>query len=286
MKPIPLLDYVGSPILCGLFALLLFLQWKCPLRRRHFSAAARLVRNFVMSVPAFVVLRLALVPIPFAHTFWAQRNGIGLLNWIRLPSFLAAIVAFLLMDWAYYWWHYATHRLPILWRFHNVHHTDLDLDVSTAARFHFGEILLSIPFRLLVVVLLGIPPLVYLVFEIAFESASVFHHSNWRLSLGLERLLNHVIVTPRMHGIHHSIVERETDSNWGTIFCWWDKLHRSLRRDIPQAEITIGVAAFREEEELTVGKLLSLPFREQRPWRLPTGEVPEREPRPAEKLQP
>jgi len=117
-----------------------------------------------------------------------------------------------------------------------------------------------------VVVLLGILPLVYLVFEIVFESASVFHHSNWRLSLGLERVLNHVIVTPRMHGIHHSIVERETDSNWGTIFCWWDKIHRSLRRDIPQAEITIGVAAFRDEDELTVGKLLSLPFKEQRPW--------------------
>jgi sterol desaturase/sphingolipid hydroxylase (fatty acid hydroxylase superfamily) len=114
----------------------------------------------------------------------------------------------------------------------------------------------------------------------------VFHHSNWRLSLGLERVLNHVIVTPRMHGIHHSIVERETDSNWGTIFCWWDKIHRSLRRDIPQAEITIGVAAFRDEEELTVGKLLSLPFKEQRPWKLPTGEIPERTPQPATELQP
>jgi sterol desaturase/sphingolipid hydroxylase (fatty acid hydroxylase superfamily) len=89
-----------------------------------------------------------------------------------------------------------------------------------------------------------------------------------------------------MHGIHHSIVERETDSNWGTIFCWWDKLHRSLRRDIPQAEITIGVAAFRDEHELTVGKLLTLPFKEQRPWKLPTGEIPEREPRPATELEP
>jgi sterol desaturase/sphingolipid hydroxylase (fatty acid hydroxylase superfamily) len=286
MKPIPLLDHVGSPIFCLLFALLFFLQWKYPLRRRHFSILRRLLRNFVMSVPAFVLLRLALIPIPLAHTFWAQRNGIGLLNWIKLPPPVAAIVAFLLMDWAYYWWHWANHRIPFFWRFHNVHHTDLDLDISTAARFHFGEILFSIPFRLLVVVLFGIPPLVYLIFEIVFESASLFHHSNWRLSLGLERILNYVLVTPRMHGIHHSIVERETDSNWGTIFCWWDKLHRSLRRDIPQAEITIGVAAFRDEEELTVGKLLSLPFREQRPWRLPTGEVPDRAPRASSELEP
>jgi sterol desaturase/sphingolipid hydroxylase (fatty acid hydroxylase superfamily) len=286
MKPIPLLDYFGSPIFLTLFALLLLLQWKWPLRLAHFSVLKRLVRNFVMSVPAFGLLRLLLIPIPLAHTYWARENGIGLLNWITLPPYVTAIAAFLLMDWAYYWWHWAMHRIPFFWRFHNVHHTDLDLDVTTAARFHFGEILLSIPFRLLLVVLLGVPPVVYLVFEIAFESASIFHHSNWRLSLGLERILNHVIVTPRMHGIHHSIVERETDSNWGTIFCWWDKIHRSLRRDIPQAEITIGVAAFRDEEELTLGKLLTLPFQKQRPWKLPTGEVPEREPQPAKELQP
>jgi sterol desaturase/sphingolipid hydroxylase (fatty acid hydroxylase superfamily) len=286
MRPIPLLDYVGSPIFVTLFSLLLFIQWKWPLRRAHFSMLRRLLRNFVFSFPAFVVLRLALIPIPLALAYWAQGHGVGLLNWLRLPGIAAAVLAFLAMDWAYYWWHWANHRLPFFWRFHNVHHTDLDLDVTTAARFHFGEIFLSIPFRVGVVLLLGVSPVVYLVFEIVFESATMFHHSNWRLSLGLERVLNHVIVTPRMHGIHHSIVERETDSNWGTIFCWWDKIHRSLRRDIAQAEITIGVAAFRDEDELTVGKLLTLPFKGQRPWRLPTGEIPEREPRPAGKLQP
>ena len=285
MRPIPLLDYVGTPILWGLFALLLLLQRKWPLRPAHFSVLKRLVRNFAMSVPAFVFLRLLLIPIPLALTFWARENGFGLVNWIKPPPLIAAIIAFLLMDWAYYWWHWAMHWVPFFWRFHNVHHTDLDLDVTTAARFHFGEILLSIPFRLLVVFLVGIPPLVYLVFEIVFESASTFHHSNWKLSLGLERILNHVIVTPRMHGIHHSIIERETDSNWGTIFCWWDKIHRSLRRDIPQAEITIGVAAFRDEHELTVGKLLTLPFRKQRAWKLPNGETPQREPRAEKELQ-
>ena len=286
MKPIPLLDYLGSPIFVAIFALLLFLQWKWPLRRAHFSVLRRLARNLLMSVPAWGLLRLLLIPIPLAHTFWARENGIGLLNWIKLPPVIAAIVAFLLMDWAYYWWHWAMHRIPFFWRFHNVHHTDLDLDLTTAARFHFGEIILSVPYRLLLVVLLGVPPFIYLVFEIVFESATMFHHSNWRLSLGLERILNYVIVTPRMHGIHHSIVERETDSNWGTIFCWWDKIHRSLRRDISQAEITIGVAAFRDEHELTVGRLLALPFMKQRPWRLPNGEIPEREPRPASELQP
>ena len=286
MKPIPLLDYVGSPIFVFLFSFLLFLQWKYPLRRRHFSVLRRLVRNYVFSLPAFVLLRLTLIPIPLAISIWADRAQFGLFHWIPLPGIVVGVASFLLMDWAYYWWHYAMHRIPLFWRFHNVHHTDLDLDVTTAARFHFGEIVFSIPFRILVVLLFGIQPLVYLAFEIVFESASLFHHSNWRLSLGVERFLNHIIVTPRMHGIHHSIVERETDSNWGTIFCWWDKIHRSLRRDIRQDELTIGVAAFRDEEELTVGKLLALPFKEQRPWKLPTGEVPEREPRPVKELQP
>jgi sterol desaturase/sphingolipid hydroxylase (fatty acid hydroxylase superfamily) len=93
-----------------------------------------------------------------------------------------------------------------------------------------------------------------------------------------------ILVTPRMHGIHHSIVQRETNSNWGTIFCWWDKLHGTLRRDVPQDAITIGVAAYREEHELTLGKLFALPFRGQRDWRLPNGEIPEREPHTADGL--
>jgi sterol desaturase/sphingolipid hydroxylase (fatty acid hydroxylase superfamily) len=114
--------------------------------------------------------------------------------------------------------------------------------------------------------------------------ATPFHHSNWRLPIKLERLLNLIIVTPRMHGIHDSIVRRETNSNWGTIFCWWYKLHRTLRRDVAQDAITIGVAPYREELELTLGKLFSLPFQDQRPWRLPNGEMPERTPQPADEL--
>ncbi|PYJ95520.1 MAG: hypothetical protein DME62_00235 [Verrucomicrobia bacterium] len=188
------------------------------------------------------------------------------------------------MDYAYWWWHWANHMVPLFWRFHNVHHTDLDLDVSTAARFHFGEMIFSVAFLSVAVTVFGIAPIMLLIFFITFEAATLFHHCNWRLAIGLERVLNLIIVTPRMHGIHHSIVQRETNSNWGTIFCWWDKLHRTLRRDVPQDAVTIGVAAYRDEHELTLGKLFALPFRAQRPWRLPSGEAPDREPQPAEKL--
>jgi sterol desaturase/sphingolipid hydroxylase (fatty acid hydroxylase superfamily) len=174
--------------------------------------------------------------------------------------------------------------VPVFWRFHNVHHTDLDLDVTTAARFHFGEMIFSIGFLSLAVTVFGIAPIMLLVFFITFEAATLFHHSNWRLPIKLERILNLIVVTPRMHGIHHSIVQRETNSNWGTIFCWWDKLHGTLRRDVPQDAVTIGVAAYREERELTLGKLFALPFRQQRPWRLPNGEEPERAVRSADEL--
>jgi sterol desaturase/sphingolipid hydroxylase (fatty acid hydroxylase superfamily) len=119
-----------------------------------------------------------------------------------------------------------------------------------------------------------------------FEAANLFEHSNWRLPIRLERILNHLFVTPRMHGIHHSIVQRETNSNWGTVFCWWDYLHQTLRRDITQDAITIGVAAYRDETELTLGKLFVLPFRAQRAWRLPDGEVPDRPAKPADELMP
>ena len=266
------------------FLALLLLQWRFPLRSQHFSVLHRLARNFVLSIPGFAIVRLAMLPIPLTVTVWAQDRHIGLLNWLALPGWARVIVAFLVMDYAYWWWHWANHMVPFFWRFHNVHHTDLDLDVTTAARFHFGEMFFSTGFLVLTVMLFGVGPILLVVFFAAFEAATLFHHSNWRLPIALERVLNTIVVTPRMHGIHHSIVQRETNSNWGTIFCWWDKFHRTLRRDVPQDAITIGVAAYRDEHELTVGKLLALPFREQREWRLPNGSLPERAAQPATKL--
>src|SRR5216683_1538778 len=284
MPAIPLIDYVGRPLLACMLIALFWLQWRFPLRRQQFRTLHRLIRNFLLSVPGFAVVRLAMLPVPLAAAMWAQDRHIGLLNWLALPRWVAIVATFPLMDYAYWWWHWANHMLPLFWRFHNVHHTDLDLDVSTAARFHFGEMLFSVGFLSLAVILFGIAPIMLIIFFITFETATLFHHSNWRLPIGLERVLNLIIVTPRMHGIHHSIVQRETNSNWGTIFCWWDKLHRTLRRDVPQDAVTIGVAAYRDENELTLGRLFVLPFRKQREWRLPNGEAPDREPQPADEL--
>jgi sterol desaturase/sphingolipid hydroxylase (fatty acid hydroxylase superfamily) len=285
MKTIPLLDYVGTPLIVCSFLVLLLLQWCYPLRRQHFSALRRVSRNLLVSIPSHVVLRWAALPVPLALAAWMQHQRLGLLNWVAFPVWVRVAASFLLMDYAYWWWHWVNHMIPFFWRFHNVHHTDLDMDVSTASRFHFGEMVFSTAFLSLVVLLFGIGPITFAGFFIVFEAATLFHHSNWRLPISLERILNHVIVTPRMHGIHHSIVQRETNSNWGTIFCWWDKLHGTLRRDIAQDEITIGVPAYREENELTFGRLWLLPFQRQRDyWRLPSGKRPERAGRPADQL--
>jgi sterol desaturase/sphingolipid hydroxylase (fatty acid hydroxylase superfamily) len=284
MKLPPLLDSVANALLAALVGVLLLLQWRFPLRRQHFSVLRRLLRNYVLSIPGFVIVRFAMLPIPLAVAAWAQHRDIGLLNSLGLRGWIAGAAGFVLLDYAYWWWHWANHVLPFFWRFHNVHHTDLDMDVTTAARFHFGEIFFSIGFLSLVLLVFGIAPLTFVGFFIAFEAAVCFHHSNWRLPIGIERILNWLIVTPRMHGIHHSIVQRETNSNWGTIFCWWDKVHGTLRRDVPQDDITIGVAAYRDERELTLGKLLALPFSKQREWRLPNGEQPERDPKTANEL--
>jgi len=281
---IPLLDSLGSPLLACVFLALSWLQWKYPLRRQHLSALRRIIRNLIFAAPAFLTLRLALVPIPFAAAVWAQDHHFGLLHWLPLPPFVAGLLGIVLFDYVYYWWHIATHRVPLLWRFHNVHHTDLDMDVSTATRFHFGELLLSVIWRTALVLVTGIAPVALIIFEIVFECAGEFHHSNWRLPIDIERVLNHIVVTPRMHGIHHSIVQHETNSNWGTVFSWWDKLHRTLRIDVAQDALTIGVPAYRDESELTVGQLFLMPFRPLHPWQLPDGERPERAPQSAEEL--
>lgn len=271
----PLLELLGY-LFATVFVLLLFLQCKWPLRSQHFSALRRLVRNGILAAPGLFLSRVLLVPIPLFVSIWASRTHFGLFNWLHLPAIMAIACGVLLYDYAYYWWHRFMHLAPFFWRFHNVHHTDLDMDVSTASRFHLGEVFFSVFFRTAVVGTLGLNIWTIVVYEVLFSVANQFQHSNWRLAMRLERMLNLFLVTPQMHGIHHSIVQRETNSNWGTVFRWWDRMHGTLRVDIPQDSVVIGVAAYRNESELTFGQLFLLPFRKQRPWRLPNGDIPER----------
>jgi sterol desaturase/sphingolipid hydroxylase (fatty acid hydroxylase superfamily) len=262
----PPFDHLGPPIVFGLLLLLIILESWRPLRRRVRTRFDRHPTNFAVAGVGFLVIRLALIPVVVFVAAWAHTRGFGLVKLLPAPGWLQAAVAFLLLDYTMYAWHRLNHRVPALWRFHNVHHTDLDLDVTTALRFHFGELVMSIAVRSAQVALVGAGPVLVLVYEIALEAATEFHHSNLRLPIGLERVLNVLFVTPRMHGIHHSVLRGETDSNYSNMFSFWDRLHRTARLNVPQEAITVGVPAYRDPAELTFFGLLLMPFRRQRDW--------------------
>jgi sterol desaturase/sphingolipid hydroxylase (fatty acid hydroxylase superfamily) len=148
------------------------------------------------------------------------------------------------------------------------------MDVTTSFRFHFGETLYSTLFRFLQVGMAGISPATYVLYEVSFNAATMFHHSNLRLPLRLEQALNLVVVTPRMHGLHHSAVGMETNSNYSVVFRWWDHLHRTLRLNVPQAQVVIGVPGYLRPGDNRFLNLLRLPFARQLPyWRWPSGKA-------------
>ena len=239
-------------------------ETRTPLRHRVRPRGERLAVNAAIAVIAALVVRLAVVPVGLVVAGAAERGGFGLLHWLAAPAAVTWTAALLLLDYTMYLWHRLNHRVPALWRFHLVHHTDLDLDVSTALRFHAGELLLSCGWRAAQVAAIGPPIALVLVFEMVFEAATAFHHSNWRLPPALDGALASIVVTPRMHGIHHSTLEAETNSNWSVMFSWWDTLHRTRRRERgAEAPLVIGLPAYRTP--LGVRELLTLPFARQRP---------------------
>jgi sterol desaturase/sphingolipid hydroxylase (fatty acid hydroxylase superfamily) len=259
------------------FICLFVLERRFPLRHPATPLWPRVLRNIAIAGLAFVAGLLLVSPVSMALMQWNAQAGAGLLPLLDLPVALEFIAAFLLMDLSFYYWHLANHYLPLLWRFHNVHHIDPDLDVSTAFRFHFGEVIMSTGFRAAQVIVIGLPLWMFLVYEIAFQAHTMFHHSNVRLPIQVERILNVVIVTPRMHGIHHSRIRQETNSNFSVIFSWWDRLHGTIGLNIPQARIIVGMEGYSTPGDQRVGSALALPFIPQRTyWSKPGHVLPHR----------
>lgn len=259
-------DKKGAALLATGFVVLFVAETRRPLRKRTESRWRRIIQNAVTSIPAFSLLRLFFLPIIVNIAKKNESLRAGLSYRYNAPPFVKTAVTVLVLDYSNYLWHVLLHKIPLLWRFHLVHHTDLDLDVTTALRFHFGEIIGSVFYRGAFVFLTGASPLTVLLYEIAFESATQFHHSNQNIGIKTERMLNKIIVTPRMHGIHHSSRKNETDSNYSVIFSFWDRVNKTVKLDVPQDKITIGVPAYRDPNELTVGQLLKLPFTKIRQW--------------------
>jgi sterol desaturase/sphingolipid hydroxylase (fatty acid hydroxylase superfamily) len=259
-------DTYGSVILIITFLLLFILESKFQLRKRVQNRWKRIVINFLVASPSFLFLRLLFIPAMVWLAYKNQEWHFGLNYLYTAPTWLEATIAFLLLDYSNYLWHIILHKMPLMWRFHLVHHTDLDLDISTSFRFHFGELIGSVFFRGAAVLLIGISPLMVLIYEIAFDAANQFQHSNIKMPFLFEKILNKILVTPRMHGIHHSVKKSETDSNYSIIFSFWDRLHKTIKLNVRQDEVITGIPAYPDEKELTTGNLLKLPFTKIRPW--------------------
>jgi sterol desaturase/sphingolipid hydroxylase (fatty acid hydroxylase superfamily) len=264
MKTKKLLNLFGGAIALGTFGVLLYLENRRPLRRRVESKLTRNSRNLTIAGLAAIALQLAEQPIAAPLTKLVERKNIGLLKLVRLPGSLEAILAVLLMDYTLYVWHVLTHRLAFLWRFHLIHHIDLDLDASTALRFHFGEIIVSALWRAAQIVIIGVSPVSFAAWQMFLFPSILFHHSNVRLPIDWEEKISRLIVTPRLHGVHHSTEREETDSNWSSGLTVWDWLHGTLKTDVPQNEIIIGVPAYQERIEVGLTKIVPLPFGKQK----------------------
>jgi sterol desaturase/sphingolipid hydroxylase (fatty acid hydroxylase superfamily) len=201
-----------------------------------------------------------------------QQEGWGMLNYFRLPDWLAVLLAVALLDLVIYWQHVLFHAVPVLWRLHRMHHTDLDLDVTSGARFHPVEIVLSMGVKMVAVMALGPPVVAVVLFEVLLNGAAMFNHSNISIPGPVDRVLRLMLVTPDMHRVHHSVIPQETNSNYGFNLPWWDRLFGTYRAQPMEghAGMTLGIEAFRLPRDLRLDSMLLQPFKgsaEVHPWR-------------------
>jgi sterol desaturase/sphingolipid hydroxylase (fatty acid hydroxylase superfamily) len=257
-NPIPIL--VRAFLISGWMTALVWWERKRALRRVADSKLRRDVRNLAVAGLAAAAMQFLEMPVGLGLAKRAQQQHSGLVQHIPLPGVLKSVLAILFLDYTLYLWHVLTHRVPLLWRFHQVHHIDREMDASTALRFHFGEITLSVAFRAAQVLVIGPSPLDFAAWQIFVFVSILFHHSNIRLPLIWERRLARVVMTPRLHGIHHSITPEEVNSNWSSGLTVWDRLHGTLRTEVPQDRIVIGVPGYRDDAHQKLQNLLLLPF--------------------------
>lgn len=254
-------------IFAGVFLIMALIELLWPKRRLLVSKRQRWFTNLGISVAATALLRLmAMLAVPLAAVaaaFYAQANQIGLLNNVSWPAWLKIAVALLALDLAIWVQHWASHKVPLFWRLHQVHHADRDIDVTTAVRFHPVEIGLSMLWKIVVVVPLGASPLAVFLFEVILNACAMFNHANIAMPLWLDRFVRLFIVTPDMHRVHHSVLRREHDSNFGFNLSVWDRLFGTYTAQ-PEAghrHMTLGLPPYQSEDPTRFDWSLWLPFR-------------------------
>jgi sterol desaturase/sphingolipid hydroxylase (fatty acid hydroxylase superfamily) len=261
--------FVTEPLIrliafAGIFAVMAVWEIVAPRREQKIDRNTRWASNVGVVVLDAVLVRLVFPTTAVGLALVAESQGWGLLHALNLPAWARVLLAVIALDFAIYLQHVLFHAVPVLWRVHRMHHADLEFDVTTGARFHPIEILLSMSIKLGAVAALGAPAVGVLVFELILNGTTMFNHSNVRMPAWLDRALRWVVVTPDMHRVHHSIAARETNSNFGFNLPWWDRLFGTYR-DQPAAgheTMTIGIEQFREPAEQRLDRMLTQPFRD------------------------
>ena len=249
----------------GIFALMACWEVFAPRRTGQVKRRLRWPGNLGIVIFNTLLLRVVMPTTAVALALAGEAAGWGLLQQFDLPLWLASTLAIICLDLAIYLQHIMFHAVPVLWRLHRMHHADLAFDVTTGARFHPLEIMVSMAIKLMVIAALGPPAVAVLVFEVLLNVLAMFNHDNARLPLGLDRVLRRVIVTPDMHRVHHSVIPREANSNFGFNLSLWDRALGTYCAQ-PAAghqEMGIGIDQFRSEDELRLGRMLAQPFKGQ-----------------------
>ena len=260
-------DLLRFAVFAGVFLVMAAVEFFWPKRKLIASKGRRWLTNIGISVTAGVLIRLmatAIVPIAaVAVAFYAEDHQIGILNHAPWPTWVKVAVSLVLLDLAIWAQHLASHKIPVLWRLHKVHHADRDIDVTTAVRFHPIEIGLSMLWKIVVVLVLGAPPLAVFLFEVILNACAMFNHANVALPGWADAILRLVVVTPDMHRVHHSVRRREHDSNYGFNLSLWDRLFRTYTAQPEGGHqgMTIGLNTYQTEEPSKLGWSLVLPFR-------------------------
>lgn len=265
-------------IFLGVFAILAVIEVALPRRTEPQDRKHRWLTNLGMSVLNSAMLRFVLPVAAVGAAFWAEEVGWGLFNMVVIDPVVAGIICFVALDFFIWLEHWASHKIPFLWHIHKVHHADPHFDVTTALRFHPLEIAISMAWKALLVVLMGAPVLAVVAFEVVLNAAAMFNHSNIKLPAWADRWLRKVIVTPDMHRIHHSRIRRETDSNYGFNFPFWDYLFGTYTADPEKGQtgLEIGLTQYAGPEPRQLGWSLWLPFAAyfKRERRKPSEAVP------------
>ena len=236
-------------------------RW-APRRRAGTAIAPRWMANLGLVVTDTLMLRLLSAASAVGAAVAVEAQGWGLLNRLPWPAWCEAVVAVVMLDFAIYLQHVLFHAVPLLWRFHRVHHSDRDFDVTTGVRFHPGEVLLSVLYKMAVVAVLGLPAAAVLAFEVILNTISLFNHGNVFLPVGVDRVLRGFLVTPDMHRVHHSPLCAETNSNFGFNLPWWDRLFGTYRAQpaTGHATMAIGLDDVRQPDRWPLLGLLAMPF--------------------------